>query len=123
MHALDVRDEDAVQALIDTIRERHGRLDVLVNNAGVGGAWPLFEMSKDDWHTIVDASLTGSFLCSKHAAKLMIDGRQRRLDHQPRLDVLGLRRTALGGLRRGQDRRPRADAGAGGRARPVTGSG
>ena len=73
VHQLDVRDEPAVMALIELLAERHGRLDVLVNNAGIGGAWPLFEMSKDDWHLIVDTSLTGSFLCSKHAAKVMIE--------------------------------------------------
>ena len=76
VHALDVRDETAVAALIGQIGARHGRLDVLVNNAGIGGAFPLLEMSADDWHAIVDTSLTGSFLCAKHAARVMLDAGQ-----------------------------------------------
>jgi 2-deoxy-D-gluconate 3-dehydrogenase len=69
---LDVRDEGSVAAAIGAVSERHGRLDVLVNNAGVGGSYSVLEMTLEEWRLLVDTSLTGSFLCSKHAARAMI---------------------------------------------------
>jgi 2-deoxy-D-gluconate 3-dehydrogenase len=70
--ALDVRDEASVEAAIAAVGERHGRLDVLVNNAGVGGSYSVLEMTLEEWRVLVDTSLTGSFLCAKHAAGAMI---------------------------------------------------
>jgi 2-deoxy-D-gluconate 3-dehydrogenase len=71
--ALDVRDEDDVARAIAAVVERHERLDVLVNNAGVGGSYSVLEMSLDEWRLLVDTSLTGSFLCAKHGARAMIE--------------------------------------------------
>jgi 2-deoxy-D-gluconate 3-dehydrogenase len=68
----DVRDEQSVAAAIATVTARHGRLDVLVNNAGVGGSYSVLDMTLDEWRLLVDTSLTGSFLCAKHAARAMI---------------------------------------------------
>ncbi len=71
---LDVREEEAVERTVAGVVERFGRLDVLVNNAGFGKAAPLLEMSLEEWRAIVDLNLTGSFLCAKHAARVMIAG-------------------------------------------------
>jgi 2-deoxy-D-gluconate 3-dehydrogenase len=71
--ALDVRDEDDVARAIAAVVERHERLDVLVNNAGVGGSYSVLDMSLDEWRLLVDTSLTGSFLCAKHGARAMIE--------------------------------------------------
>jgi 2-dehydro-3-deoxy-D-gluconate 5-dehydrogenase len=69
---LDVRDEAAVEAAIGEVSGRHGRLDVLVNNAGVGGSYSVLDMTLEEWRLLVDTSLTGSFLCAKHGARAMI---------------------------------------------------
>jgi 2-deoxy-D-gluconate 3-dehydrogenase len=70
---VDVRDEASVEAGIAAVVARHGRLDVLVNNAGVGGSYSVLEMTLDEWRLLLDTSLTGSFLCAKHGARAMID--------------------------------------------------
>jgi NAD(P)-dependent dehydrogenase (short-subunit alcohol dehydrogenase family) len=77
----DVTREEAWIDVIDTIRDRHGRLDVLVNNAGIGIAASIVEMSLEDWQRQQAINLDGVFLGIKHAYSA--DARlRRRLDHQ-----------------------------------------
>jgi len=69
----DVSDEQAVEALFDAVRDRWGRLDLLFNNAGVGAAGTIAELSVEDWKRTVDVNLTGMFLCARQAVRLMKD--------------------------------------------------
>ena len=61
----------AVTRAIDAIAARFGRLDALINNAGVAVFAPLLETSDADWNRILAVNLTGPFLCTKAAAPLM----------------------------------------------------
>jgi 2-deoxy-D-gluconate 3-dehydrogenase len=65
--AVDVTDEAAVTRMIDATLERWGRLDVLVNNAGINIRKPVHELALDEWHRVLDTNLTSAFLCSKAA--------------------------------------------------------
>jgi NAD(P)-dependent dehydrogenase (short-subunit alcohol dehydrogenase family) len=68
----DAGDPDAVKALFDATREKYGRLDVLFNNAGTGApAVPMDGLTFEQWKTVVDVNLTGVFLCTQQAFKLM----------------------------------------------------
>jgi NAD(P)-dependent dehydrogenase (short-subunit alcohol dehydrogenase family) len=68
----DVRVPESVARLFDAVGDRWGRIDLLVNNAGVfgpGGA--VDKISLADWQQIVDTNLTGAFLCAQHAVRMM----------------------------------------------------
>jgi NAD(P)-dependent dehydrogenase (short-subunit alcohol dehydrogenase family) len=68
----DVRDPTSVRALFANTKAAFGRLDVLFNNAGVGTPGvPLEELSYEQWAAVVDTNLTGAFLCTQEAFKLM----------------------------------------------------
>ena len=68
----DVTDPDAVAALFAIVRNRFGRLDLLFNNAGVGApALPLEDLSYAQWRAVVDTNLTGAFLCTQEAFRIM----------------------------------------------------
>jgi len=71
--ATDVADEAQVEQLIATVGKQLGQIDVLVNNAGVVAHKLLLEMDRADWDRQLAVQLTGPFLMSKHAARLMID--------------------------------------------------
>ncbi len=68
----DVADAQAVKALFDAVARTHGRLDLLFNNAGSGTPpVPLEELSLAQWQAVVDVNLTGAFLCTQQAFRLM----------------------------------------------------
>jgi NAD(P)-dependent dehydrogenase (short-subunit alcohol dehydrogenase family) len=67
----DVSDAAGVAAAVAAVEKRFGRLDALVNNAGVAVFAPLLETSDADWSRILAVNLTGPFLCAKAAAPLM----------------------------------------------------
>ncbi|HET6949747.1 MAG TPA: SDR family oxidoreductase [Acidimicrobiales bacterium] len=67
----DVTDEDQVQALFAAARDAHGRLDVVVNNAGLGGTADIVEMTDEQWARVVDVTLTGTLRCVRAALRIM----------------------------------------------------
>lgn len=71
----DVTDAEQVEAMIKRTVEELGRLDILVNNAGITRDGLLLRMTDDQWRTVLEVNLTGAFMCSRAAAKVMV--RQR----------------------------------------------
>ena len=67
----DVSDAKGIAAAIETVSKRFGRLDALVNNAGVAVFASVMETSDADWSRIMEVNLTGPFLCTKAAAPVM----------------------------------------------------
>ncbi len=68
----DVGDPDSVQALFASTKEAFGRLDLLFNNAGFGAPGVLLEdLTFEQWQSVVDTNLTGAFLCTQQAFKMM----------------------------------------------------
>jgi 3-oxoacyl-[acyl-carrier protein] reductase len=68
----DVTDEDAVRALVNGAVSAHGRIDVMVNNAGLGGNRPVTEMTDEEWSGVLDVTLNGTFRCTRAALTQMI---------------------------------------------------
>lgn len=70
--AADVTDPHSVDTLFDAVREKFGRLDVLFNNAGTNAPpIPMEEMAVEEWQSVIDVNLTGSFLCARAAMAMM----------------------------------------------------
>jgi NAD(P)-dependent dehydrogenase (short-subunit alcohol dehydrogenase family) len=71
-HLVDVRDEAAVEAAFTSVVGDHGRLDAVVNAAGVAGGGPIHLLDGDEWDRVVDVNLKGTFLVDKHSAIHML---------------------------------------------------
>jgi NAD(P)-dependent dehydrogenase (short-subunit alcohol dehydrogenase family) len=69
----DVSGAKAVGRAVKEVEQRFGRLDALVNNAGIAVFAPLWETSDDDWSRVMEVNLTGPFLCTKAAVPLLRD--------------------------------------------------
>ena len=67
----DVTDESQVQALFAAAAGRHGGVDVLVNNAGLGGTAELVDMTDEQWDKVMDVTLNGTFRCTRAALRHM----------------------------------------------------
>jgi len=75
----NVAKEDEVDELIKAVLERSGRLDVLVNNAGITRDGLLMRMKTSDWQAVIDLNLTGVFLCSRAVARPMLKQKSGRI--------------------------------------------
>jgi 3-oxoacyl-[acyl-carrier protein] reductase len=74
-----VREEADVAQMFAGIRQRHGRLDMLINNAGLMRDAYLGMMSMQDWQAVIDTNLTGLYLCSRAAIRMMMGKRSGRI--------------------------------------------
>ncbi len=68
----DVQDEAQVRAAVEAANIAFGHIDILINNAGINVRKPTVDFSLEEWRSVMDTSLTGAFLCSKHALPGMI---------------------------------------------------
>lgn len=68
----DVTDEQAVEELVNAAVTGYGRLDVMINNAGLGGTASVMEMTDDEWSRVLDVTLTGTFRCTRAAVRQML---------------------------------------------------
>lgn len=78
MH-LDVSHPASVASAFDEIARTYGRCDVMVNNAGIAKTFPFIDFPLDNWLATININLTGTLLCSQHAARLMILRRWGRI--------------------------------------------
>jgi 3-oxoacyl-[acyl-carrier protein] reductase len=78
-HQANVADETQVEAMVKAVLEREGRLDVLVNNAGITRDGLLMRMKTSDWQSVIDLNLTGVFLCTRAVSRSMLKARAGRI--------------------------------------------
>jgi len=70
--ACDVKSQASVQEMVEATLSRFGRIDVLINNAGISWGAPTEEMRLEDWNKVIETNLTGTFLCAQAVGKTMI---------------------------------------------------
>jgi len=75
----DVAEEDAVEAMVKSVLERSGRIDVLINNAGITRDGLLMRMKTDDWQAVINLNLTGVFLCTRAVTRTMLKQKSGRI--------------------------------------------
>jgi 3-oxoacyl-[acyl-carrier protein] reductase len=68
----DVTDEDQVEALVAGAAGHFGRIDVFINNAGLGGTSSVLEMTDEQWLRVLDVTLNGTFRCTRAALRQMV---------------------------------------------------
>lgn len=71
--SIDVRDYNALKTAVDQIIQSHGKIDVLINNAGVTRDKTLLKMSHEEWQNVIDINLTGVFNCTKAVVTHMVE--------------------------------------------------
>ncbi len=68
----DVKSPESIQQMVDATLAQFGRIDILINNAGISWGAPVEEMSLEDWNKVIETNLTGTFLCAQAVGKVMI---------------------------------------------------
>lgn len=67
----DITKENQVKSLVEFALDKHKRIDILVNSAGVVGTTTITDLSESEWDWVLDINLKGTFLCCKHVMKMM----------------------------------------------------
>ena len=96
---LDVGDADSVAAAFGIIAGRHGRCDVMVNNAGIAKTFPFLEFPIENFTATMAVNVTGTLLCAQHAARMMVPhgwGRIVNIASVAGMRSVGRGRTAYG---------------------------
>jgi 3-oxoacyl-[acyl-carrier protein] reductase len=75
----DVRDSEAVKAMVQEVTDRWGKIDILVNNAGINRDTLLLRMSDEAWDDVIDTNLRGAYTCTKFALRSMMKQRWGRI--------------------------------------------
>jgi meso-butanediol dehydrogenase/(S,S)-butanediol dehydrogenase/diacetyl reductase len=88
-HTCDVGDSDQVQTAVDAAMARWGRIDVLVNNAGIDDETPFLEIVEEKWDAVVRTNLTGPFLFSQRVAREMARSGGGVILHNASIDASG----------------------------------
>ena len=78
-HQANVAEEEQVEAMVKAVLEKEGRLDVLVNNAGITRDGLLMRMKSADWQSVIDLNLSGVFLCTRAVSRAMLKARSGRI--------------------------------------------
>jgi 3-oxoacyl-[acyl-carrier protein] reductase len=97
--AIDVSDAESVARAFAGLEQRHGRCDVLVNSAGIAKVFPFLEFPLDNFTATMNVNVTGTFLCSQYAARLMVRhkwGRIVNVASVAGMRAVGTGRTAYG---------------------------
>jgi len=68
----DVKDQASVEQLVATTVSEFGRVDILINNAGISWGAPTEKMTLAEWNKVIETNLTGTFLCAQVAGKIML---------------------------------------------------
>lgn len=69
----DVTDPQGVEAAFTAIATKHGKIDILINNAGVARTAPFLEMTEADWATVMETDLSGVWRCGQAGARIMVE--------------------------------------------------
>ena len=96
---IDVASPEAIRAAFEQVEREHGRCDILVNSAGIAKTFPFLEFPLDNWLATMSVNLTGTLLCSQHAARLMARqgwGRIVNIASVAGMRAVGKGRTAYG---------------------------
>ncbi|MDH3402928.1 MAG: SDR family oxidoreductase [Acidobacteriota bacterium] len=72
-HAVDIRSQDAVNSLVEQVAARSGRIDCLVNNAGLGRFGPVDSLAGDAWREVVETNLNGAFYALRAVSRVMLE--------------------------------------------------
>ncbi len=79
LFACDIGDPESVEAMVDQIISKHGKIDILINNAGISVDSTTVKISSDNWDRVLRTNLCGCFYCSKYCLPAMLDQKWGRI--------------------------------------------